>query len=92
MTDQKHIEQLESWLRTHVVSGAKCGNCYDTFSAARPAKSIASIPNGAGFSIYVLCHRCACQLKHQGLKGIPNAMKDAHLASLLYFMPPKGRA
>lgn len=83
---------LVDWLRTHSAIGAKCGNCGKPFTAARTFKGIVGIPNGAGYSIYVLCRPCARRFKRQGPTGIPNAVRDAKLATLLYFMPTKGRA
>ncbi len=92
MTNQITIGFLENWLHTQIRIGARCGNCDETFTAARPAKGIAGFANGAGQSIYVLCLRCAHRFKRQGPTGIPNAVKDAKLAGLLHFMPTKGRA
>jgi hypothetical protein len=88
----QQFADVENWLRTHTCVGAKCGNCRDPFTATGTAKGIVGIPNGAGYSIYVLCRRCARRFKRQGPTGIPKAVKDAELATLLYFMPTKGRA
>lgn len=92
MTDQRRIEISKNWLRTHSCVGAKCGNCGKSFTVARAVKGIVGIPNGAGYSVYVLCRRCARRFKSQGPKGIPNAVRDAKLATRLWFIPARGNA
>jgi hypothetical protein len=91
-TDHKHAVTMEDWFRTHSAEGAKCGNCNEHFTATQKAKGVATIPNGAGCSMYVLCRPCARHFLLRGLAGIPNAVNDARLATLLHFMPPKGTA
>lgn len=92
MTNRESIAEIEKWLQTHTCIGAKCGNCEMPFTAAKMAKSVVGIPNGAGCSIYALCRPCARRLKRKGTAGIPNAVKDAKLATLLWFTPARGRA
>lgn len=92
VTGNKIIADVETWIRGHSCSGARCGNCHEPLSSTRPAKGIVGIPNGAGYSIYVLCRHCGRRFKRKGSAGIPNAVRDAKLATLLYFMPAKGRA
>lgn len=92
MTDNRLATDVENWLRKHACIGASCGNCRKPFAAARKVKGVVGIPNGAGYSIYVLCRPCARRFKRQGPSGIPNAVRDAELATLLRFMPTKGRA
>ncbi len=58
MTNQKHAAIIADWVRTHSRVGARCGNCGKPFTAARKAKGVAGIPNGAGYSLYVLCRPC----------------------------------
>jgi hypothetical protein len=89
-TDHKHAVTMADWLRTHSGEDAKCGNCAMAFTATQKAKGVVTIPNGAGCSMYVLCRPCARHLRRRGLAGIPNAVNDARLATLLHFMPAKG--
>jgi hypothetical protein len=90
MTDQNKAAVLADWVRTHSAVGAKCGNCGKSFQVVRTAKGIVGIPNGAGYSIYVLCRPCARRFKRCGPAGIPHAVNDAKLATVLYFTPARG--
>jgi hypothetical protein len=92
MTPKKNPIVLADWVRTHSAIGAMCGNCGTPFTLARTAKGVVGVPNGAGYSIYVLCHPCARRFKRHGAAGIPNAVNDARLSTLLWFTPARGRA
>jgi hypothetical protein len=92
MTEQNNAAVIANWVRKHSAVGAKCGNCGIPFKAVRTAKGIVGIPNGAGYSIYVLCRPCARRFKRRGPAGIPHAVKDAMLATLLWFAPTRGTA
>lgn len=92
MTDQNNAAALADWVRTHSAGGAKCGNCGKPFIVVRTAKGIVGIPNGAGYSFYVLCRPCARRFKRSGAAGIPHAAKDAMLATLLHLTPARGTA
>lgn len=93
MTALKPISAAD-WLHTQTRPGARCGNCGNSFTCggAGRFKGIAGVPNGAGYSIYALCRTCARKLKRKGPAAIPNAVRDAELAALLYFMPVRGHA
>ena len=92
MPDQNKVAVLADWLRKHSAVGAKCGNCGKPFRVVRTAKGIVGVPNGAGYSLYVLCRPCARRFKRCGAAGIPHAVKDAILATLLHFVQPRGTA
>ena len=92
MTNQKNTVVLADWYRRQSAVGAKCGNCGKPFMAVRTAKGIVGIPNGAGYSMYVLCRPCARRFKRSGPAGIPHAVKDSILATLLHFAQPRGTA
>jgi hypothetical protein len=92
MTKQNNAAIVADWVRTHTAAGAKCGNCGEPFGVARTVKGIVGIPNGAGYSMYVLCHPCARRFKRSGPAGIPHAVRDAMLATLLRFTPARGTA
>jgi hypothetical protein len=92
MSGQNNAAALADWVRKHSAVGAKCGNCGKPFQIARTAKGIVYIPNGAGYSIYVLCRPCARRFKLYGPSGIPHAVNDARLAALLHFTPARGTA
>jgi hypothetical protein len=92
MTDQNKAAVFSDWVRKNSAVGAKCGNCGKPFMVARTAKGIVGIPNGAGYSIYVLCRPCARRFKRCGPAGIPHAVKDAMSATQLYFSPARGTA
>ena len=83
---------VADWLRKQSSIGAKCGNCGKPFTVARKPKSVAGFPNGGGQSVYILCRRCSRDFKRDGLSGIPNAVNDAKLATMLRFMPVGGAA
>ena len=55
MTPKKNPVVLADWVRTHSAIGAMCGNCGTPFTLAKTAKGVVGVPNGAGYSIYVLC-------------------------------------
>jgi hypothetical protein len=92
MRDQRNADVIADWVRKHSAIGAKCGNCGKPFMVARTAKGIVGIPNGAGYSMYVLCRPCARRFKRIGPAGIPHAVKDAMLATQLYYTPARGTA
>ena len=92
MTKHKLAATVAEWVRTHSAIGAKCGNCGKPFTVARKPKSLAGIPNGGGQSVYVLCRQCSHDFKRDGLAGIPNAVNDANLATMLRFLPAGGAA
>ena len=92
MTKHKLAATVAEWVRTHSAIGAKCGNCGKPFTVARKPKSVAGIPNGGGQSIYILCRRCSHDFKRDGLSGIPNAVNDAKLATMLRALPVGGTA
>jgi hypothetical protein len=84
---------LSGWLRTQTCAGAHCGGCGNpfTWTGAGRFRGVAGVPNGAGYSMYALCRRCARQFKRQGpAANFPNAVKDSMLATLLHFLPAKG--
>jgi hypothetical protein len=83
---------LSQSIRAHVAQAARCGNCEQPFQFGRKAKGVVGIPNGGGYSIYVLCSPCARLFKRDGAAGIPTAVRDAQLATLLQFAPSKGTA
>jgi hypothetical protein len=92
MTYQLSAVVLTDWFRKHSAIGAKCGNCGKPFVAVRTPKGIVGIPTGAGYSMYVLCRPCARRFKRRGPAGIPFAVKDAILATMLHFTQPRGTA
>jgi len=92
MTDQNNAAVMADWVHTHSAVGAKCGNCKKPFMVARTAKGIVAVPNGVGYSLYVLCRPCARRFRRCGAAGIPHAAKDAILAALLHFVQPRGTA
>lgn len=92
MIKHKLAATVAEWVRTHSAIGAKCGNCGEPFTVARKAKSLAGIPNGRGQALYVLCRRCSRDFERDGLSGIPNAVNDAKLATMLRFLPAGGAA
>lgn len=92
MADQPNVAVLADWIRRQSAVGAKCGNCAKPFTAARTPKGVVGIPNGSGYSIYVLCRPCAHRFKRNGPAGTPHAVKDAILATRLHFTPARGRA
>lgn len=92
MTEHKQAATVAEWIRTHAAIGANCGNCGKPFTVARKPKSLASIPNGHGQSMYILCRHCSRDFKRDGPSGIPNAVNDAKLATMLRFLPAGGAA
>ena len=92
MIDRRNAVALADWVCKHTAVGAKCGNCGMPFTVTEMAKGVVGVPNGAGYSIYALCRLCARRFKRQGTAGIPNAMNDARLATLLWFTPARGTA